>query len=334
MKLFVAGGAGFIGSNYIRCRFRKFPADSILNYDLLTYAGNIENLKDIENSDFKYSFVRGDICDAQKVRETLKKFNPDAIINFAAESHNSYSVIDPGVFFRTNVIGTQTLLESARKENIPRFHHISTCEVYGDMDLDEVNSFTENSPYRPKTVYNASKASADHAVRAYNNVYGLNATITVCCNNYGPYQFPEKLIPLFLTNIFRGKKIPIYKNSLNKREWLFVEDHCHAVDLVLEKGMPGHTYNIGSSVEKSVEDIAALLLMATSSSESLKTYVEDRPGHDRRYLLDSSKIKKELGWKPVTGFDEGLDATVKWYRQNRLWWENASKKSPVDETGW
>ncbi|MBN2364352.1 dTDP-glucose 4,6-dehydratase [candidate division WOR-3 bacterium] len=334
MRLMVTGGAGFIGSNYIRQRFIRNPSDEILNYDLLTYAGNPENLRDMEKSSYSYVFEKGDICDSERVRSVLKNFKPEAVINFAAESHNSYSVLDPGVFFRTNAMGTQNLLECARLEYVERFHHISTCEVYGDMDLNDNGSFTESSPYRPKTVYNASKAAADHAVRAYQNVFGLKTTISVCCNNYGPYQYPEKLIPLFLTRIFEGGKIPVYRSSANKREWLHVLDHCSAIDAVLQRGKIGETYNIGSSVEKSVEEIAETLMKLTSAPEGTKTYVEDRPGHDRRYLLNSSKIRNELGWKPEIDFDDGISRTVEWFRENEKWWKNLIKKSSVDETAW
>ncbi|MBN1151490.1 dTDP-glucose 4,6-dehydratase [candidate division WOR-3 bacterium] len=334
MKLFVTGGCGFIGSNYIRKRFEEKPLDEIMNYDLLTYAGNLENLEEVQRSPLKYSFERGDICDRERVLKLLKTFKPDVIVNFAAESHNSYSILNPGVFFRTNTLGTQNLLDCARLSGVDRFHQVSTCEVYGDMSLEDDSAFTERSPYQPKTVYNASKASADHAVRAYHNVFGLNTTISICSNNYGPYQYPEKLIPLFLTNIFEGKKMPLYKSSSNKREWLHVDDHCRAIDMIIANGVVGETYNVGSSVEKSIEEIADLLIELTQASAKSKNYVDDRPGHDRRYLLDSGKIRRELGWVPEKSFEEGIKSTVEWYRANTGWWKSVKDKKPVDETSW
>ena len=256
------------------------------------------------------------------------------IVNFAAESHNSLAVVDPGRFFRTNVVGTQTLLEAARRAGTPRFHHVSTCEVYGDLPLDTDEMFTEESPYRPRTPYNASKAGADHAVRAYHETFDLPITITNCANNYGPRQFPEKVIPLFTTNAIDDKELPLYASTQNRREWLHVDDHCSAIELVLERGRVGETYNVGSGLEKSVEEIANLVLELTGKPESLKTIVPDRPGHDRRYLLDSSKLRSELGWQPEIGWEGGLRETVEWYAANRDWWEPLKERAPVVESGW
>jgi dTDP-glucose 4,6-dehydratase len=256
------------------------------------------------------------------------------VVNFAAESHNSLAVVDPGLFARTNVLGTQLLLEAARKAELKRFHHISTCEVYGDLALESTEAFTEESPYRPRTPYNASKASSDHYVRAYHETYGLATTITNCSNNYGPFQFPEKLIPLFVTNALDDRPLPMYASTQNRREWLHVRDHCRAIELALVDGAPGETYNVGSQVEASIEEIADRVLELTGKPESLKTIVPDRPGHDRRYLLDSSKIRRELGWEPEVAFEDGLRETVAWYSENRAWWEPLRERLQVEETAW
>jgi dTDP-glucose 4,6-dehydratase len=242
--------------------------------------------------------------------------------------------VDPGRFFRTNVLGTQTLLDAARHHGVSRFHHISTCEVYGDLPLDSDEMFTEESPYRPRTPYNASKAGADHAVRAYAETFGLPITITNCCNNYGPYQFPEKVIPLFTTNALDGVPLPLYASTQNRREWLHVDDHCRAIEAVLMHGVEGETYNVGSGVERSIEEIADAVLLATGRPASLKEIVPDRPGHDRRYLLDSQKIREKLGWEPVVDMVEGLTATVAWYERHRDWWEPLRKRAPVVEERW
>ena len=305
-KLIVTGGAGFIGSNFIRYWLSKYPEDKILNLDLLTYAGNLENLKDIEDNK-NYEFVKGDICDFDLVDNLIKNFSPDYVINFAAESHNSYAILNPTAFFKTNLMGTQTLLEACRKNKVPRFHHVSTCEVYGDLPLNSEEKFTEKSAYAPNTPYNASKAAADIAARAYFKTFNLPVTISNCGNNYGSHQFPEKLIPLFVSNLLEGKKIPLYKSSQNKREWIHVIDHCKAIDLILNKGKLGETYNVGTGVEKSIEEVTAVILKNLSQPESMKEYVSDRPGHDKRYLLDSSKIMNELGWKPEIDFENVLN---------------------------
>jgi dTDP-glucose 4,6-dehydratase len=277
------------------------------------------------------TFVVGDIVDLELMQLLMHEHSIDTVVNFAAESHQRLAVLDPGRCFRTNVIGTQVLLDAARRADVGRFHHISTCEVYGDLPLDSTEMFTEESPYRPRTPYNASKAGADHAVRAYAETYGLAVTITNCANNYGPFQFPEKIIPLFTTNALDDKPLPMYTSSQNRREWIHALDHCRAVEAVLERGRIGETYHVGTGVERNIEQIADSVLAATGKPSSLKTTVPDRPGHDRRYLLDSSKIRRELGWEPTIEFESGLAETVDWYGANRSWWEPLIGRSPVAE---
>ena len=328
MRLLVTGAAGFIGSNFVRDRLGRRPDDHIVAFDLLTYAGNRESLPD------EVPFVHGDIGDFELVEQTLRDEQIDVVVNFAAESHNSLAVVDPGRFFRTNVLGTQALLEASRRCEVERFHHVSTCEVYGDLPLDSDESFSEESPYRPRTPYNASKAAADHAVRAYFETYGLPVTITNCSNNYGPYQFPEKVIPLFTANALDDKPLPLYASTENRREWLHVVDHCRAIELVLDRGEPGETYNVGSGIEKSIAEIADAVLEHTGKPASLKTIVPDRPGHDRRYLLDSTKVREQLGWREETGWEEGIAQTVGWYADHRDWWEPLRDRAPVDEAAW
>jgi dTDP-glucose 4,6-dehydratase len=331
MRLLVTGGAGFIGSNFVHYWLEHHPDDHVVVYDLLTYAGNRASLADVED---RIVFVHGDICDRELAEKTLRDERLDTVVNFAAESHNSLAVVDPTRFFRTNVLGTQTLLEAARAAGAERFHHVSTCEVYGDLALDSEEVFTEESPYRPRTPYNASKAGADHAVRAYFETYGLPVTITNCSNNYGAYQFPEKVLPLFTTNALDDEPLPMYASTQNKREWLHVLDHCSAIDLVLRKGTEGETYNVGSGTEATIEEIADLVLELTEKPATLKTIVPDRPGHDRRYLLDATKIRTELGWEPTHGWRDGLAETVAWYAENREWWEPLKRRAPVEETSW
>ncbi|HWC11123.1 MAG TPA: dTDP-glucose 4,6-dehydratase [Acidimicrobiales bacterium] len=331
MRLLVTGGAGFIGSNFVRYWTAAHPDDRVVAFDKLTYAGNRANLADVED---RIGFVQGDICDADVVAQALADESVDTVVNFAAESHNSLAVLDPARFFRTNVVGTQTLLEASRKAGVARFHHISTCEVYGDLDLDTDESFTEESPYRPRTPYNASKAGADHAVRAYYESFELPVTITNCCNNYGPFQFPEKVIPLFTVRALDDEPLPMYASTKNRREWLHVDDHCRAIEAVLAEGRIGETYNVGSGVERSIEDIADVVLGALGKPPGLKTIVPDRPGHDRRYLLDSTKIRTELGWEAVVPFERGVAETVAWYRDQRAWWEPLRDRAPVEETAW
>ena len=332
IKQLVTGGAGFIGSNYAR-HVLATTEDEVVAYDVLTYAGCRESLADLED-DPRFTFVEGDIGDPERSEATLRTHGIDAIVNFAAESHNSLAVLDPGRFFRTNVLGTQVLLEAARRAGTPRFHHISTCEVYGDLALDSPDSFHEESPYRPRTPYNASKAGGDHAVRAYHETYGLATTVTNCCNNYGPYQFPEKVIPLFATLALDDDPLPLYASTANRREWLHVDDHCRAILAVLQRGRIGETYHVGSGVEASIMEIADGVLAALDKPQSLKTIVPDRPGHDRRYLLDSSKIREELGWEASVDWAEGLAETVGWYREHRDWWEPLRGRSPVAESSW
>ena len=331
MRLLVTGGAGFIGSNFVHYWLERHPGDQVVVYDLLTYAGNRESLAPVED---RIAFVEGDICDRELAESALRENEVDVVVNFAAESHNSLAVVDPTRFFRTNVLGTQTLLDASRAAGVERFHHVSTCEVYGDLALDTDEVFTEDSPYRPRTPYNASKAGADHAVRAYFETFGLPVTITNCSNNYGPFQFPEKVIPLFTTNAIDDEPLPMYASTQNKREWLHVLDHCEAIELVLRNGRPGETYNVGSGVEATIEEIADRVLELTGKPASLKKIVPDRPGHDRRYLLDASKIRDELGWEAARGWDEGLAETVAWYQTNRDWWEPLKERAPVEESAW
>ncbi len=329
MKLLVTGAAGFIGSNFVRYWLEHHPDDKVVAYDLLTYAGNRASLSDVDD---RIVFVQGDIGDLELATATLVEHEIDTLVNFAAESHNSLAVLDPGLFARTNVLGTQLLLEAARHHGAQRFHHISTCEVYGDLPLDSDAVFSEESPYRPRTPYNASKAAADHYVRAYHETYGLPVTITNCSNNYGPYQFPEKVIPLFTTNALDDLPLPLYASTQNRREWLHVLDHCRAIERVLVAGRTGETYNVGSGVEKSVEEIADAVLAALGKTPELKTIVPDRPGHGRRYLLDSGKLRTELGWQDEIQFEQGLEDTVRWYADRRDWWEPLKGRAPVAES--
>lgn len=331
MRILVTGAAGFIGSNFVRYWVNAHPDDQILALDLLTYAGNRPNLADVESS---ITFVQADIADGPYVEALLREHGIDTIVNFAAESHNSLAVVDPGRFFRTNALGTQTLLEAARRTNVGRFHHVSTCEVYGDMALDDPNPFTEESPYRPRTPYNASKAAADHAVRAYSETFELPVTITNCSNNYGPYQFPEKVIPRFATLALDDEPLTLYASTQNRREWLHVLDHCRAIDLVLADGRLGETYNVGSGIEANIADIAEIVLETLDKPADLKVIVPDRPGHDRRYLLDSTKLRDELGWKPEIDWAEGVRDTIRWYADNRSWWEPLRDRAPVIEDNW
>jgi dTDP-glucose 4,6-dehydratase len=329
--LLVTGAAGFIGSNFVRYWVEHHPGDRVIAVDLLTYAGNRPNLDDVAD---RITFIQADIGDGPTMQATLEDHGVEVIVNFAAESHNSLAILNPGVFMRTNALGTQVLCDAARKAGVDRFHHVSTCEVYGDLALDDPGAFTEDSPYRPRTPYNASKAAADHIVRAYHETFDLPITITNCSNNYGPFQFPEKVIPLFTTRALNDESLPLYESTANRREWLHVMDHCTAIELVLESGRVGETYNVGSGVEASIAEIADLVLDAAGKPESLKTIVPDRPGHDRRYLLDSTKLRDELGWKPEVVFDAGVRETVAWYAANRAWWEPLTDRAPVLEDAW
>ena len=332
MGLLVTGGAGFIGSNFVRHRLGHRPDEHVVVVDLLTYAGVEASLADLAG---RHTLVRADIGDVDAMAAVLDEHAVDVIVNFAAESHNSLAVLDPGRFFRTNVLGTQSLLEAARRVGVARFHHISTCEVYGDLALDATAAFDEDSPYRPRTPYNASKAGADHAVRAYAETYGLPVTITNCANNYGPYQFPEKVIPLFATRALDDQPLPLYASSDHRREWIHVDDHCRAIEDVLVHGVEGRTYHVGTGLERSVEELADAILAVLDKPSSLKQVVPDRPGHDRRYLLDSRRITAELGWSPTVDFAAGLAETVRWYADHRDWWEPLRDRAPVAEgTAW
>lgn len=335
MKLLVTGGAGFIGSHFIRYWLENYQEDAVVNFDLLTYAGNLENLTDvIVKFCDRYTFVQGDITDISAVESVFTEHKPDVVVNFAAESHNSWAIIDPSRFFRTNILGTQNMLEVTRRKGIARFQHVSTCEVYGDLPLDSNEMFTEKSPCRPRTPYNASKAGADHAVQAYHLTFNVPTVISRCSNNYGPFQFPEKVIPLFTTRALEGQPLPLYEHSQNKREWVHVLDHCRAIEMMINQGRAGEVYNVGTGTEKTVEEIADSVLAALNLPRDMKTYVPDRPSHDRRYLLDSSKIRAELGWKPLVDFADGLPETVYWYIEHKKWWLALKECTAVQEGNW
>jgi len=325
MKLLVTGGAGFIGSNFILYWLKKYLQDKIVNLDKLTYAGNLENLKSVEKNP-NYIFVKGDICNSRLVNEIIAKYQIETIVHFAAESHVDRSITDPAPFIKTNIEGTYVLLEAALKNKIKRFHHISTDEVFGALPLKSKAKFNEKTNYNPRSPYSASKAASDHLVRAYHITYQLPATISNCSNNFGPYQFPEKLIPLAITNLIEGKKVPVYGDGLYVRDWLYVEDHCRAIDLILHKGKIGETYFIGGLTEDiSNLEVIKKILKIMGKDKSFIEYVKDRPGHDRRYAIDWSKINRELGWKPKYIFDEALKKTVNWYIKNQSWWKRIKK---------
>jgi dTDP-glucose 4,6-dehydratase len=307
-SILVTGAAGFIGTNFVRYWVEQHPADHVVALDALTYAGVRENVDGIDG----VTFVHADIGDTEVVEQILEEHTIDRIVNFAAESHNSLAIIDPARFFRTNVLGTQGLCEAARHVGVERFHHVSTCEVYGDLSLDTDQRFDEESPYRPRTPYNASKAGGDHVVRAYYETWQLPVTITNCANNYGPFQFPEKVIPFFTTQALQDLPLPMYASTQNRREWIHALDHCRAIDVILSDGRIGHTYHVGTP-------------------EALKTIVPDRPGHDRRYVLDWSKIENELGWTPIVEWEAGIAETIDWYSANREWWEPLRDRAPVAE---
>lgn len=320
MKMLVTGGAGFIGSNFVRYWLEKHPEDTIINFDKLTYAGNLENLKDIEDNP-NYTFIKGDICDRNQVDAAVEQV--DTVVHFAAESHVDRSIQDAAPFIKTNIEGTYVLLESAMKKNIKRFHHISTDEVFGALPLNTNEKFNDNTPYNPHSPYSASKASSDHLVRAYHDTYKLPVTISNCSNNFGPYMFPEKLIPLAITNLLEGKKVPVYGDGLYVRDWLYVEDHCRAVEMILEKGEIGKTYLVGGQTEDIANiDVIKQILNIMGKDEDSIEYVKDRPGHDRRYAIDWSTIQKELGWEPKYNFSQALEKTIQWYKDNETWWKH------------
>ncbi|MCD9022287.1 dTDP-glucose 4,6-dehydratase [Cohnella silvisoli] len=320
MKVLVTGGAGFIGSNFIHYMKREYPAYQLFNVDLLTYAGNQDNLSGVQTSE-QYHFVQADIADPTAM-ETLFRDEFDAIVNFAAESHVDRSIIDPSIFVRTNVMGTQTLLELARKYNVKKFLQVSTDEVYGTLEAE--GFFVENTALAPNSPYSASKAGADLLVRAYHETFGLHVNITRCSNNYGPYQFPEKLIPLMICNALDNKPLPVFGDGLNVRDWLYVEDHCSAIDLVLHEGRSGEVYNVGGNNERSNLQVVHTILAELGKSESLITYVEDRLGHDRRYAIDATKIREELGWKPKYYYETGIRKTIQWYLEQGEWMNRIS----------
>lgn len=322
MKMLITGGAGFIGSNFIFHMRRAHPDYELLCVDKLTYAGNLETLAPVME-DLKFKFVRADIADRKAIYEVFEAERPDVVVNFAAESHVDRSIENPGVFLETNVMGTQILLDASRKYTVKRYHQVSTDEVYGDLPLDRPDLFfTEQTPLHTSSPYSASKASADLLCNAYQRTYGMPITISRCSNNYGPYQFPEKLIPLMIANALADKPLPVYGQGINVRDWLYVEDHCRAIDLILEKGKVGQVYNIGGHNEMRNIDIVKKILSILGKPESLITYVTDRKGHDMRYAIDPTFIHKELGWLPETKFADGIEQTVRWYLDNRDWWEN------------
>jgi len=326
MRILVTGGAGFIGSNFIRHILNKYPGYSVVNLDLLTYAGNLENLRDLEKKP-AYTFVQGDIADKTLVDQLVK--NTDAIVHFAAESHVDRSILDSSAFIHTNIIGTHTLLEATKNNGLKRFHHVSTDEVYGALSPTDP-AFCETTPYSPRSPYSASKAASDHLARAYFHTYNLPITISNCSNNYGPYQFPEKLHGLFITNLLEGKKVPVYGDGLQVRDWLFVEDHCRAIDMILHDGKIGETYCVGGACEKPNIEIARAILRWLNLGDEMIEHVADRPGHDRRYAIDFSKIKNELGWSPEVDFEQGMKATVEWYQNNRAWWQKIKSGEYLD----
>jgi dTDP-glucose 4,6-dehydratase len=321
MNILVTGGAGFIGSNFIKYILKKYPKYRVVNYDKLTYAGNLENLREVELNP-NYRFVKGDIADEKRVNETIKAFGITHIVNFAAESHVDRSITEPKDFVVTNVVGTQVLLQAALKNNVKHFHHVSTDEVFGTLDLKSKDKFKETSPYEPRSPYSASKAGSDHLVRAYYETYNLPITITNCSNNYGPYQDPEKFIPRVITNLINGEKAPIYGDGKYVRDWVHVEDHCRAIDLVIHKGKIGETYLVGGTADgvNNLEIVKKILNILNLGEENIE-FVTDRPGHDRRYAIDFSKIKKELGWEPLYDLDRWLTETIDWYLANDWWWK-------------
>lgn len=322
MNIIVTGGAGFIGANFVKYMLKRYPEYRIICLDELTYAGNMETLSDVLDNP-QFVFVKGDIADQKAVFGLFEEYKPDIVVNFAAESHVDRSIDNPRIFLETNIIGTQVLMDACRKYGIKRFHQVSTDEVYGDLPLDRHDLFfTEETPIHASSPYSASKASADLLVLAYYRTFKLPVTISRCSNNYGPYQFPEKLIPLMITRALADQPLPVYGKGENVRDWLYVEDHCAAIDLIIHKGREGEVYNIGGHNEKSNLEVVKTVLRVLDKPESLITFVKDRPGHDLRYAIDPAKIHKELGWLPKTKFEEGIRQTIEWYLNNKPWWEH------------
>ena len=322
MKIIVTGGAGFIGGNFVLYAVNRYPEDEIINLDALTYAGNLETLKSVEDKP-NYKFVKGDIADREFIFDLFEKEKPDVVINFAAESHVDRSITDPEIFVRTNVVGTTTLLDACKTFGIKRYHQVSTDEVYGDLPLDRPDLlFTETTPLHTSSPYSSAKAAADLFVQAYHRTYGLPISISRCSNNYGPYHFPEKLIPLVISRALNDEEIPVYGKGENVRDWLYVTDHCKAIDLIVRKGRDGEVYNIGGHNEKTNLEVVQTILRTLGKSESLIKYVTDRPGHDLRYAMDPTKITNELGWQPEHTFETGIKDTIDWYLNNEEWWKN------------
>ena len=321
MKIIVTGGAGFIGGNFVHFMVNKYPDYDIICLDALTYAGNLETLEPVMDNP-KFKFVKGDIADREFVYKLFEEEKPDVIVNFAAESHVDRSITDPGIFLQTNIIGTGVLLDACRKYGIKRYHQVSTDEVYGDLPLDRPDLFfTETTPLHTSSPYSASKASADLLVLAYHRTFKLPVTISRCSNNYGPYNFPEKLIPLMIANCLNDKPLPVYGKGENVRDWLYVEDHCRAIDMIIHDGRVGEVYNIGGHNERTNLQVVETIIDALGKSRDLIQYVTDRPGHDMRYAIDPTKIHDELGWEPTTKFDDGIKKTIDWYLNNKSWWE-------------
>lgn len=324
-KILVTGGAGFIGSNFIHYWIQHYPQDQIINLDALTYAGNLDNLSDIEAAN-NYQFVKGDICDAQLVDKIMAGIN--LVVHFAAESHVDRSILEPDKFLQTNILGTHVLLKAALKHRVNHFHHISTDEVFGSLELDSTTKFSEDTKYNPHSPYSASKASSDHLVRAYGDTYGLPYTISNCSNNYGPYQFPEKFVSLAISNLIDNKPVPIYGHGKNVRDWLFVTDHCHAIDQIIHQGKVGQTYLVGG-LTTDISNLELLQIIANlmHKPETMFEFVSDRPGHDLRYAVDWSKIHQELDWSPLVTIEEGLEATIDWYQANQDWWRKLKSQN-------
>ena len=322
MNIIVTGGAGFIGGNFVHMMVDKYPNDHIICLDALTYAGNLETLKPVQNKE-NFTFIKADIADRQTIYKIFEDHKPDVVINFAAESHVDRSIENPEIFLRTNIIGTAVLMDACRKYGIQRYHQVSTDEVYGDLPLDRPDLFfTEETPIHTSSPYSSSKASADLLVQAYHRTYGLPVTISRCSNNYGPYHFPEKLIPLMIIKAIHNEPLPVYGKGENVRDWLYVEDHCQAIDLIVRQGTVGEVYNIGGHNEQTNIEVVRTILSILGKDDSLISYVTDRPGHDQRYAIDPSKINRELGWLPETQFNEGIRKTIQWYLNNQDWWKH------------